>query len=119
MPADDVLVMLADKTTEIYKNKGFSPTGWSNQGELAQGGEKRFSLTLAGGNEFQVIGLCDNSCGDINLVLTRFSGEQESSDVADDDVPIVKTGRAGMYSVTVTMVKCSGMCRYTLLGFSK
>ena len=116
---DDILVKLAEKATELYREQGYSRTGWSNQGELAQGGEKRYSVTLSGGSAFSLVGMCDTNCGDLNLKLAQFSGEEVASDVEPDDFPIVNTGRAGLYYVTVTMVKCSGTCRYSLIGFSK
>jgi len=63
--------------------------------------------------------MCDTSCSDVNLTLNRMSGEQEASDMEADDFPIVQTQRAGLYTVTITMVKCNGTCRFSVMGFSK
>lgn len=117
-PAQDVLDTLTDKTAELFEEKGLSPNGFVNNGQLAQGAQKRVSVTLTGGS--LIVGICDGDCGDLNLHLTSDGGKEVDKDVEDDDFPIVVAIDGGSYTVTVTMKKCgSSGCRYRLLGFSK
>lgn len=115
-PGQDGLDPLVEKTTELFKEKGLSPNGFSSSGQLAAGGVKRVSATLKAGSI--IVGLCDGDCSDLNLHLNNSGGEVDN-DVEDDDFPIVAAPEAGSYTITVTMKACKSTCSYRLTGYSK
>ena len=66
--------------------------------------------------------MCDGDCSDMDLTLFDPGGTQLASDLATDDVSIVRTrpGRAGTYSVAVQMAGCSvDPCSYAIQAFIK
>jgi hypothetical protein len=118
-PMQDVLDQLTDKATELFGEKGLTPTGWVSNGTLAQGATKTVSVTLKDGVS-SIVGMCDTDCGDLNLVIKDSKGNELDSDLEDDDFPILVTDKGGTASVTVTMVACkTSACRYRLVGFKK
>jgi hypothetical protein len=118
-PVQDVLDQLTDKATELFGEKGLTPSGWVNNGTLAQGGSKTVTVTLKEGVS-SIVGMCDTDCGDLNLVIKDAKGNELDSDVEDDDFPILVTDKGGTFNVTVSMVACkSSSCRYRLVGFKK
>ncbi|MCW3847765.1 hypothetical protein OF829_10980 [Sphingomonas sp. LB-2] len=119
-PAQDILDQLADKASELFKEKGLSPTGWVSNGGLAEGGQKTVSVTLKGGSVYSVVGMCDGDCGDLNLRVTDSSGNVIGEDLKDDDFPLIVTDKSGTFQATVSMVKCKvSQCRYRLMAFSQ
>jgi len=119
MGDDDILTKLTDKATEIYGTKGYTPMGWSTAGTMKQGDSKTVPVTLNGAGEYSIVGMCDTSCGDLNIVLNNAKGKEAASDLADDDFPIVNTTASGSYTAVVTMVKCTGSCNYKLVSYKK
>jgi len=73
------------------------------------GAEHRFSLNLGPGS-YSGIAVCDNDCSNVDLVVYDAGGSTVSSDVLDDDVPIVEFNivkGGGTYYFEVRMVDCS------------
>jgi hypothetical protein len=68
------------------------------------------------------VGVCDNDCSDLDLVLYDADGDQVDSDVQTDDVPIVQvTPRETMrYRVKVLMPTCkTNPCWYGIGVYGK
>ncbi|MFO7893642.1 MAG: hypothetical protein R6U63_07910 [Longimicrobiales bacterium] len=84
-------------------------------GLLGAGEELRFSINLAPGR-FAGVAVCDNGCSNLDLAVYDAGGAMVSSDVLDDDVPIVdfdlvKAG--GTYYFEIRMVECTtASCGY-------
>lgn len=115
----DLLDTVAAKAVEIYADKGFSPTGWVSNGQMGAGESKKISVTLKGGENYSIVGMCDGDCGDMNIVMTNAGGKVDE-DVADDDFPIVGATESGTYTLNVSMVACKkSKCSYRLLAFAK
>ncbi len=118
-PMQDVLDQLTDKATELFGEKGLTPTGWVSNGTLAQGATKTVSVTLKDGVS-SIVGMCDTDCGDLNLVIKDSKGNELDIDLEDDDFPILLTDKGCTATVTVTIVACqTSACRYRLGGFKK
>lgn len=68
-----------------------------------------YSVSLAQGTVYRIIGACDNECSDFDLELLDPSGRVVESDTLPDDVPIINiTPRAaGNYKVRMTMKTCT------------
>ena len=119
-PTQDILDKVTEKATELFGEKGYSPTGWSNNGTLSQGAEKRVSVTLKGASVYTIVGMCDGDCSDLNLNLLDSSGNEVDNDLEDDDFPIVATSAAGSYTLNVSMKACkSSNCRFRLVAYKK
>ncbi|MFQ5551642.1 MAG: hypothetical protein ACE5FJ_10445 [Gemmatimonadales bacterium] len=78
-------------------------------GALDDDDEEDIWITLAGGGDFAIVGVCDEDCGDVDLFLYDEDGDQIDSDASIDDEPVVEvtTNRSGDYRVRVRMYSCS------------
>ena len=119
-PGQDLLDTVTEKATELFGEKGFTPTGWVSNGALGQGGEKRVSVTLKGGSVYTIVGICDGDCSDMNLNMYASDGKEIDNDLEDDDFPIVAASDSGSYTLNVSMKACkSSNCRFRLVAFKK
>ena len=116
----DIIQKLFDKAAEVYQDKGFSPTGFQQRGEMKQGGEASFSVTLKGGSQYSVVGVCDTDCSNLDSYITDSSGNLVDSDVEDDDFPIVSVNASGTYTVRLVMKACSSApCAFGVKAFKQ
>ncbi len=73
------------------------------------GGSHRFSVNLGPGT-YAGVAVCDFDCSNVDLVVYDAGGSTVSSDVLDDDVPLVEFDilkGGGTYYFEVRMVECS------------
>lgn len=75
--------------------------------QLAQGttGDMDFELT---GGSYMIVGVCDESCGDLDIRLTTAEGELVGEDILDDDTPVVtfQAEPGAGYRATLGMSAC-------------
>lgn len=115
----NIIAQLFAKADEIYNGKGYSPTGWSYQSSLKQGGEETISVPLAGGSIYSLVGACDTSCSNLDIHLYDSTGKEVDSDLEADDFPIVAANASGTYTVRVVMTACTATCAYGVRAFKK
>ena len=116
----DIIQQLFDKAAEIYQDKGYSPTGFQQRGEMKQGAETTFTVALKGGTQYSVVGMCDTDCSNLDAYLTDSSGNLVDSDVEDDDFPIVSATASGTYTVRLVMKACSSApCAFGVKAFKQ
>lgn len=90
---------------------GLTP-GARVSGRLAQGGRQMTNLQAPGGATY-FIGVCDENCRDLDLIVRDASGREVDRDEEIDDVPIVAIETtAGTYTVEVSMADCTGQCHW-------
>jgi hypothetical protein len=90
-------------------------------GELRDEESRSLSIRLEANVEYLILGVCDEDCSDIDLVLKR-GGSTIDEDVATDDYPIVSVtpGKAEDYQLEVKMVACSANpCRYGVAVYAQ
>lgn len=117
-PGQDAVQQLFDKATEVFKDKGFTPTGWQQKGELKQGSETSYTVTLKGGVQ-ALVGMCDGDCSNIDMFVSK-GGTEVDSDVEDDDFPIVVVNEPGTYTVRLVMKACSSSsCAVGVKGYQQ
>ena len=117
---DDIITQLFAKAASIYKDKGYTPTGSDQRGELAAGAETRLTVKVTGGTSFSIVGVCDLDCGNLDIRLFGIDGKEVAKDVEDDDFPIVNFDKAGTYTVQLTMVACkSDPCAFGVTAFKQ
>lgn len=118
MSADQQLNDLTTKLVEIYGDKGFKPNGWEHRGSLNAGQSEQMTLTVSGGNNYQIAGICQVGCENIDVHLYDAGGHEVAKDTETDDVPIVAVPSSGTYTAQITMVTCgTGPCLYELKEF--
>lgn len=84
-------------------------------GRLDDDANESLTIPLDGGNEYILIGKCDQDCSDLDLTIYDPSGNEVASDIATDDSPTlhIKSAVNGNYRLKVAMPACRvNPCRY-------
>jgi hypothetical protein len=84
-------------------------------GSLRTGTNATHTVQLNAGTQYMLVGVCDDDCTDIDLVLLDPSGAQIGADLDRDAIPVVQVtpSRSGTYSVRASMPSCSSQpCFY-------
>ena len=76
---------------ERYGDDGFRRAQGDLKGSLDDDERESVSLSLEGGFEYVMHGVCDGDCDDIDLRLRDSNGNEVDVDVLVDDQPIVRT----------------------------
>lgn len=88
-----------DKVGQNLAKKGFELTTQIYTGELNEERNDEVSVRLRAGVHYAIVGVCDEDCKDLDLVLYNALGRELASDVEQDDVPVVEVtpDRDGLY----------------------
>lgn len=81
--------------------------------DIAQDGSHEWTLNLRGGQTYRIVGVCNIGCENLDLELRDGAGTVVTSDVLEDDVPIVEIAPAadGAYRARLIMKDCAdGPC---------
>jgi hypothetical protein len=103
-------------------DQGYEQTHETQIGSLRDDENESFTLTLHSGTSYALVGVCDNDCTDVDLVLYDADGNQVDSDVETDDVPIVtvRPAETMRYRVKVMMATCkTNPCWYGIGVYGK
>ncbi len=87
-------------------------------GRLKSSESESWNITLYAGNNYQITGVCDGDCKDIDLALLDSNRKELVNDTSADDVPVMSYNirTTGVYTVKVTMYSCSQDPCYFGLG---
>ncbi|MCL4865300.1 MAG: hypothetical protein KJZ47_05355 [Gemmatimonadales bacterium] len=87
-------------------------------GRLKNSETESWNITLYAGNTYQISGVCDGDCKDIDLALLDANRKELVNDTSADDVPVMSYAirTTGVYTVKVTMYQCSQDPCYFGLG---
>jgi hypothetical protein len=110
-----------DNVSQTLGKKGYELTTQVYTGELEREDNDEVTLRLRAGVRYAIVGVCDQDCKDLDLVLYNASGRELANDVGEDDVPVVEltAENAGNYIVRVVMANCSNEpCHYGLGVYS-
>ncbi|MFC1575565.1 PPC domain-containing protein [Gemmatimonadota bacterium] len=91
-------------------------------GSMDEGQEMRFPISLQGGFEYHLVGVCDNDCGDFDLVLYDADGNEVVADLLTDAIPVVSFApiATAEFRIGATMVTCSvEPCAFRIVPFAK
>jgi hypothetical protein len=93
---------------DVLGPDGYTLRGEPHTGSLKNESSEDFSIVLDGGVRYILVGVCDNDCTDVDLMLRDESGQEVDSDYEDDDVPMVEAAptRTARYTVQVYMANC-------------
>ncbi len=88
-------------------------------GVLAEDEATSIAVRLEAGTEYRLSGLCDEDCGDLDLVLRDPQGQTVVEDVLPDALPVLmfEPDEDGEFELAVTMYECSvEPCVFTVLA---
>lgn len=107
---------------QAFTAQGFARVGEPTIGQLRQGQSYNVPATLEAGAEYRIIGVCDNDCGDLDLVLYDQSSNVISQDNLVDAVPVVAVTPSwtGPFTVQAGMHQCTvEPCYYALALYAR
>lgn len=92
----------------MLEPQGLQATREIYTGSLNSDSDRDQWITLKGGEEYALLGVCDEECNDIDLFLYDEKGNEIDSDTASDDVPVVvvNPSRSARYRVHLSMFDC-------------
>jgi hypothetical protein len=117
-----VLGMLLDSTAAVMSRGGMTSRTPPQRGSLANGASQEITVQLAAASVLAIMGVCDESCSDLDLTVFGPNGAELGSDVLTDDAPIVRVdnARPGTYRIRVQMAACSAAtCAYGVRVFAQ
>lgn len=107
---------------ELLRDNGYQRAAGPFAGGLNQGGVRRHTIMLRAGQDYRILGVCDERCGDFDLRLLAAGDQLVAQDILDDAVPIVHVRPVftGNYEVEALMPRCSGApCWYAFNVYSR
>ncbi|HEX2076393.1 MAG TPA: hypothetical protein VHG08_01755 [Longimicrobium sp.] len=118
----EVVTDQLESAASMMAEDGFLPADEPVTGTLAQGDDEEFELDLQAGVSYFIVGVCDNDCSDLDLVLTDEGGDEVDSDRKLDDIPmlVLEAERTGSYVLSVQMATCdASRCHYGVRVFQQ
>ncbi len=107
---------------QVMSQQGFQQIVQPHQGQLPQGQHVNVPLTLNAGGEYRIIGVCDNDCGNLDLILYDQNNTLISRDTMEDAFPIVAVTPqwTGAFTVQAMMSHCAVQpCYYALALYGR
>ena len=113
-----IVDQLLARADAVYDQHGYKKLDWERQSLLRSGAEEIFTVTLTGGTEYSLIGVCDADCENLDIYVTDEKGVEVTKDVETDDYPVVHIKRGGTFRVRVVMTKCTDApCEFGIKAF--
>jgi hypothetical protein len=107
--------------SSIAQNDGYKRLnymlGYMNTGTVTN---VNWPVDMEKGRSYLIVGVCDNDCTDVDLVLQDTNRAEVASDVLDDDIPVIDftPSTAATYWIETSMVACSvEPCGYGIAVF--
>ena len=105
-----------DELTKTERSDGYSLMNDEvHTGSLHEDKTAVLDLKVERTTEYLIVGVCDDDCTDLDIVLSDSNGNQLDSDIEADDVPRVtaKATRSDKFQIKVIMETCSvGPCQF-------
>ena len=107
---------------ELKAAEGFGYARDAVFGSLEEGDDEYFEFEFVGHRDYVVVGICDNDCSDLDLLLYDYDDNVIMQDVDPDDEPVlvIPAGRSGTYYIEAAMPSCSvEPCYYAVQVFHR
>jgi len=91
-------------------------------GRLPEGGSERITLSLDQDRDWEIVGVCDQACPNLDLALYGRDDEMLVEDRLPDDIPLlaVTTRAPGSFQLEIIMSECeSDFCMWGVRPFSR
>jgi hypothetical protein len=119
--AHDLARGLAD-AEQMVGERHYSRVAGPFAGGLPARLTRRVQLTMRAGQQYEIIGVCDARCGDLNLRMYDANDRLITEDVLTNNVPIldVSPPLTGLYTIEVEMARCAGdPCYYAFNVYAR
>ena len=106
----------ATAVNDGYKRLNYM-IGYMNTGTTTN---LNWPVDMEGGRSYLIVGVCDNDCTDVDLVLEGRDRTEVASDVLADDIPVIRFApkSSAVYFLRTSMVICSvEPCGYGIAVF--
>lgn len=106
----------------LLTENGYARAAGPFAGGLSQRESRRFNLTLRAGQDYRIVGVCDERCVDLDMRLFGPNERLVAQDVLDDRVPVihVRPTLTGQYGIEAAMVRCNAQpCYYAFNVYSR
>jgi hypothetical protein len=100
---------------EVATRNGYSMSHEIFMGRLDDDANESLNIPLDGGTQYMLVGVCDQDCSDMDLVIYDPNGNEVDNDLLEDDNPVLQLAPRsdGRYRVKVSIPACSANpCRY-------
>jgi len=118
----DYLTRQLDSQEPDNAQRGFAHAVGPLSGMLASSRAAQLPLTLRAGQEIRIVGVCDQSCDDLDIRVLNPRGDIIALDTRGDDHPIVDP-RAEMprqHTIEGGMIDCNApRCRYAVNVYTR
>ncbi len=107
---------------QAFVAQGFQQIAQPVTGQLPAGQYQNWPITLNAGGDYRIIGVCDNDCGNFDLILYDENNNLISQDVLADATPIVSVAPNwnGPFTVQAVMQNCTVQpCYYALVLYGR
>ena len=106
--------MLLDSATTLVENEDFQRVQAPVYGSLEEGEDEEFEMRVRAGQTYVFVGVCDENCSDLDIIVTDADGDELESDVELDDTPMVmlQARQTMKITVKVSMATCRDDCHY-------
>lgn len=106
---NDVVLTQLQNIGSTMADQGYNMVQQSEILWLDDNETKTLSVYLNSANRYQIWGVCDGDCSDLDLELVDVYGNQIDVDILEDDVPLLDpvNPQTGNYNIRVKMHECS------------
>ena len=105
-----------DRSARLLRERGYAPAGREYRGLLSTEESERFEVPVNAGGEYVIVGVCDDDCTGLHLVVSNPTGYEIDAARGSGNAPIVRIASPalpGAYRVKVTMAGCRvSPCRF-------
>ncbi|GAN00400.1 hypothetical protein U91I_04066 [alpha proteobacterium U9-1i] len=118
----DQILQRLGQVEQAFASQGYAQMAAPVTGQLNQGAAMTHPVTMNVGGEYQIIGVCDNDCADLDLQLLDGYGNVISQDQSTDATPVVSVipTSSGQFTVNAHMFQCSVQpCYYALVMYAR
>ncbi len=122
LSAQDIVNNQIDNITKQLLKQGYEETHDVFFESLDNGKYAYYSVDLEAGVEYQIVAVCDEDCGDIDMCIFDGNANELDCDKTDDDIPILifTATKTGEHSIWVKMYDCTiNPCKFGIAIFGK
>lgn len=102
--------------------RGYARAAGPFAGALPDGQSRRQQVMLRAGQDYRLVGVCDESCGDFNIRVFDANNQMVAQDVLADKVPVVHVvpQATGQFTIEPMMARCGvAQCWYAFNVYSR
>jgi hypothetical protein len=107
---------------QAFVSQGFQQVSQPVTGQLNVGEHQNWPVTMNVGYDYRIVGVCDNDCGNIDLVIYDENNVQVAQDVLADATPVATVAPqwTGPFTAQAVMQHCTVQpCYYALVLYGR